>query len=290
MRWILGLDPRPRTEGALRTATWMASAGKSRFIGVHVVPRVPRVDERDDVLDGVIAEAQAGAEKAIDRAGARACVERVETVPGAAIEGSLAAAADYHDADALIVGRNAPAESSSIVRLGRVARRLARELPRAVMVVPPDHQPTKRRGPVLLATDLQEDAVAASHFALQLARDLDRDLVVAYVVPRPPFPFVVPKSAMDDEQVEIRLSDWIDRHGLGGATAQRLDGDPVEALADHAEAVNAVFIVTGSRRLSSLERFFQSSTGTDLARFAACPVVIVPPSAIERDVGQPGRP
>jgi nucleotide-binding universal stress UspA family protein len=290
MRWILGLDPRPRTEGALRTARWMASGGKSRFIGVHVVPRQPRIDERDDVLDQVVAEAQVEVEKAVERVGARAAIDRLEAVPGAAVEDSLAVAADYHDADALIVGRSARAESSAIVRLGRVARRLARGLPRAVMIVPSDHQPAQRRGPVLLATDLQEDAAAASHFALQLARDLGRDLVVAYVVPRPPFPFVVSKSPTSGEEVEIRLNDWIDRHGLGGATAQRLAGDPVEAVIDHAEAMNAVCIVAGSRRLSSLERAFQSSTGTDLARFASCPVVIVPPTAIERDVGQPGRP
>jgi nucleotide-binding universal stress UspA family protein len=281
MRWILGVDARPRSEGAFRTAAWIAAHGHGRIVGVHVVPQAPRVSERDDLIDEVTARELAEAEAALSRCEAREALLDLEALPGTAIEATLAAAAEHHEAEGIVIGRSATTEGSAIVRLGRVARRLARMLPRALMIVPPDHRPEDRPGPVVLGTDMHDDAVAAARFALRLARDLGRDLEVVHVVPMPPFPYV-PLPGTTGPELDDRLGAWTEAQGLGGATCVTFDGDPVGGIIAHADSVKAPFIVVGSRRMSTIERVFQSSTATDLGRFARCPVIVVPPPPTKR--------
>lgn len=276
MRWVLGIDLRPRTEGALRQAAWMASRGNAHFVGVRVVPGAVRVSTRDDTVDELAEDALAQAQQVVARAGLRSSLDVLETIIAPSIEQALVAQADLHGVDAILLGRNARRQDASLVRLGRVARRLVRSLPRPVMIVPPDHDPDARSGPVLLATDLHDDAVAAGRFALRLAHDMQRELVAVHVVRTAPFRYMVRQPGTSADEIDAELTRWIDRHGLGGAAAFRCDGEPVERLIDEAEAMRAVCVVVGSRHLSSIDRVFQSSTGTDLARFAACPVLVVP--------------
>ena len=288
MRWILAVDARPRTEGAAATAAWMAAHAHGHIVGVHVVPEAPRVSERDDLIDEDTGRALAEVEDTLQRRDARQALQSLEALPGLSVENTLAVAAEHHDADGIVIGRSAKIEGLSVVRLGRVARRLVRMLPRALMIVPPDHRPSARPGPVVLGTDLHEDSVAAARFALQLARDFSRDLEVVHVLPTPPFPYI-PLPGMAPPEIDQRLAAWTEALGLGGATCVRLDGDPVGGLIGHAEDVRAPCIVVGSRQLSTVERIFQSSTATDLGRFARCPVVVVPASEAARELGRPLR-
>lgn len=290
MRWIVGLDLRPRSQGAIKTARWLAAherAGvRHRFYGVHVVPQTPRVSIREDELDERLAAARAHAEATVAEAGATAALTRIEAVPGQPRQ-ALAAAAAFYDVDGLVIGRHGPREGGTLVRLGTVARQLVRALPAAVMVVPPDHDPTARsQGPVLVATDLAEDAAAAGRFGLRLAQELGVDLLLVHVLESGQLAAhlgAAPHSPLvqDTEAFER----WVGAHGLGGARTETSVGDPIERILELAQAHDASLIVCGSHRLTLADRVFQASTGTTIAAYADRPVVVVPPESIRRVPG-----
>lgn len=290
VRWIVGLDLRPYSQGAIKTAGWLAQHAapemRHRFYGVHVVPQVPRVSVRDDVLDELCERAHEQAEQTVAEAGASEAIDRVDAVPGHPTE-TLAAASTFYDADGLIVGRHGPREGGTVVRLGTVARQLLRSLPTAVMVVPPDHDPAARPpGPVLVATDLAPDAAAAGRFGLRLAQVLGVDLVLLHVPETgqlaaqlgaaPHSPLVTDPQAFET---------WVDTYGLGGARTETSPGDPVEQTLRLATIHDASLIVCGSRRLTLSDRMFQASTGSTLAAYAPIPVVVVPPESMRRVPG-----
>lgn len=251
-----------------------------------MVPHRARVSARDDVIDELCDEARSAAEKAAVEAGAREAFDRIEAVPGSPVD-ALVAASNFYDVDGLLIGRHGPRDGGTIVRLGTVARQLLRRLPTAVMVVPPDHDPAEHpRGPVLVATDLAPDASAAGRFGLRLAQELGVDLVLLHVPETgqlaaqlgaaPHSPIVADPEAFDQ---------WVQQYGLGGARTETCPGDPVEQTLKLARAHDASIIVCGSRRLSTMDRVFQASTGSTLAAHARRPVVVVPPESMVRVVG-----
>lgn len=290
MRWIVGLDLRPRSQGAIKTARWLAAHERSgvrhRFYGVHVVPQAPRVSIRDDELDERLEAARAQAETTVAEAGASGALTRIDAVPGQPRQ-ALAAAAAFYDVDGLVIGRHGPREGGTLVRLGTVARQLVRALPTAVMVVPPDHDPTARsEGPVLVATDLAEDAAAAGRFGLRLAQELGVDLLLVHVLESGQLAAqlgAAPHSPLvqDTEAFER----WVGAHGLGGARTETAVGDPIERILELAQAHDASLIVCGSHRLTLTDRVFQASTGTTIAAYADRPVMVVPPESIRRVPG-----
>jgi nucleotide-binding universal stress UspA family protein len=290
MRWIVGLDLRPRSQGAIKTARWLAEhvqpGVRHRCYGVHVVPQVPRVSVRDDELDELCERAREQAEATVAEAGASAAFARIDAVPGSPLQ-ALAAAATFYDADGLVVGRHGPRDGRALVRLGTVARQLVRTLPAAVMVVPPDHDPTERaQGPVLVATDLADDAAAAGRFGLRLAQELGVDLLLVHVLETGQLAAqlgAAPHSPIvqDPEAFER----WVESYGLGGARTETATGDPIERVLELAQAHDASLVVCGSHRLTLTDRVFQASTGTTLAAYADRPVVVVPPESIRRVPG-----
>lgn len=290
VKWIVGLDLRPRSQGAIKTARWLAQHGgpsvRHRFYGVHVVPQTPRVSTRDDVIDELCETARTQAQQTVEAAGATAALTRIDAVPGEPLA-ALAAASTYYDVDGLIVGRHGPREGGTVVRLGTVARQLLRTLPSAVMVVPPDHDPAAQAdGPVLVATDLGDASAAAARYGLRLAQELGVDLVLLHVFETgqlashlgaaPYSPIVQDPEAFED---------WVETYGLGGARTETSTGDPIERILELSKTHDASIIVCGSRRLSLTDRVFQASTGSTLAAYADRPVVIVPPESIRRVPG-----
>lgn len=290
MRWIVGLDLRPRSQGAIRTARWLVARGgvgaRQRCYGVHVVPQAVRVSVRDDEIDERCDAARRQAEATVAEADATAAFQRVDAVPGSPRE-ALAAAAAFYDADGLVIGRHGPREGGSIVRLGTVARQLVRALPAAVMVVPPDWDPVAQpTGPVLVATDLHDDAAAAGRFGLRLAQELGVDLVLVHVLETgqlaahlgasPSSPIVHDPAAFER---------WVELYGLGGARTETATGDPIERILELSRGHDASLVVCGSHRLSLADRVFQASTGTTVAAYADRPVVVVPPESMARVPG-----
>lgn len=290
VRWIVGLDLRPHSLGAVRTAHWLAQHGpagaRQRFFGVHVVPQLPRVSARDDVMDELCERAHEHAAHVVAQAGASDAFRRIDAVPGAPTQ-TLAAASTFHDVDGIIIGRHGPREGGTLVRLGTVARQLLRSLPAAVMVVPPDHDPQSQPdGPVLVATDLAPDAAAAGRFGLRMAQELGVDLVLLHVPETGQLAAqlgATPHSPIvhDPEAFER----WVETYGLGGARTETSPGDPVEQTLRLSQAHDASIIVCGSRRLSLSDRVFQASTGSTLAAYATRPVVVVPPESMRRVPG-----
>ncbi|MEX1369471.1 MAG: universal stress protein [Nannocystaceae bacterium] len=290
MRWIVGLDLRPRSQGAIKTARWLhehrTAQARNRFFGVHVVPLTPRVSARDDEMDELCERARTKAEGAVGESGSAAAFDRIEAVPGTPVQ-TLGAATTYYDVDGLIIGRHGPREGGTVVRLGTVARQLLRGLPAAVMVVPPDHDPESHpQGPVLVATDLAPDAAAAGRFGLRLAQDLGVDLLLVHVPETGQLAAqlgAVPHSPI--VQDPRAFEEWVENYGLGGARTETSPGDPVEQTLKLAQAHDASIIVCGSRRLSLADRVFQASTGSTLAAYARRPVVVVPPESMVRVPG-----
>ena len=251
-----------------------------------MVPHQARVSARDDEIDELCEQARVAAEKAVVDAGAREAFDRIEVVPGAAVK-ALSAASTYYDVDGLIIGRHGPRDGGTIVRLGTVARQLLRQLPAAVMVVPPDSDPAERTlGPVMVATDLAPDAAAAARFGLRMAQQLGVDLLLLHVPETGQLAAQLgaqPRSPTTDDPAAFE--DWVEMYGLGGARTEVHAGDPVERTLEQARLHDASMIVCGSRRLSLTDRLFQASTGSTLAAYAPCPVVVVPPESMVRVPG-----
>jgi nucleotide-binding universal stress UspA family protein len=285
LKWILGLDLGPDSAGAVRTASWMSATSqppaRQRVIGVHVVPSRPRIDVRDDEADEIAAKAEEAARDSVRAGGAEDGVDRIDVVFGAQPSEQLATACRYHHAHGILIGRHAASDEETFVRLGRVARRLIRELPAAVMVVPPDHRPETdeggRPGPVVVATDLTDDSIAAGRFGLQMARELGADLVLVHVHRGSEYALVTTQA---DEADDVAFERWSREYGLGGARRVTQRGDVVNRMLSIGHHEKASMLVCGSRHLTNVQRVFQASTGTDLARFAPRPVLIVPPEAI----------
>lgn len=286
-KWIVGLDLGPRSSGAIHFAKWLANACEDQLVGVHVLEEAHlRPALRYHALGELQANALTTARAVIEAAGATADFAVVEVIEGHTAEDSLAAAAAYRMCHGIVIGRNAPRDGRSLVRLGRVARRLLRTLPAPIAVVPPDLDlATACTGPVVLACSLDEDGAAAAAFARELATRLGRGLELVHVAPMPDHhsaqylpPDTLAKLRVDTQtETRARLNAWAQAHGLGDVTAVAVLGTIIEQVAEYAESRDAAVIVTGSRRLSGIERLLLASAGSELAAHARRPVFVVPP-------------
>jgi nucleotide-binding universal stress UspA family protein len=292
-RWIVGLDLRPTGQGAIRFARWLAGAsreGQPSFVGVHVLEEdTLRAALRYHHLDELVRGAREEAEMLVRNASATGVVGELRIEQGLHAEQTLESIRVEQQADGLVVGRQAPREGHHVVRLGRVARRLLRSLGGPVVVVPPDWEPQQMvtDGPVVCATDLGDDAVPAARFAAELARRLGRELLVAHVVPFPEdyganyIPAATrQKIAVESQQAgERELAAWLAGLGLTvPTTAVVREGHVTDQVLQLVKERHASLIVTGSRRLSTLERLLLTSVGSELAATAPVPVIVAPPA------------
>lgn len=300
-RWIVGLDLRPTGQGALRFARWLAAAtraAKPAFVGVHVLEEdTLRAALRYHHLDELIAGAREEAEMLLRNAGATEVLGELRVVQGLHAETTLESIREEQQAEGLVVGRQAPREGHHLLRLGKVARRLLRTLGGPVVVVPPDWEPeaVSTEGPVVCATNVGDSAATAARFAAELAHRLGRPLLIVYTVPVPEDygAHYIPaatrqKIARESQETgERELAAWVAELGLpgssdagqGGVTTLVRQGHVTEQVLRAAQETKAALIVTGSRRLSTLERLLLTSVGSELAATAPCPVVVVPPAA-----------
>jgi len=284
-RWLVGLDLLPENTGVFRITSWLrAREPEAQAIGVHVVEtglfrflgeRVPTILEgaRERVGEAV-SEAGGGVE----------LFAKLEAVAASTAERGLMDAALRHGARALVIGRWSRRGQRSVVKLGRVARRILRALPVPVIVTPPDLLRSDiGGGPILLVTDLSETSTAAARFAVDLAERSARPLVVAYVgVPRSHAALYVLDAEMEAlieqerREVEARAHAWVEANVAGDPDVKVAFGEIETELLELAEELSASMIVCGSRGLSVTERIFASSTASNLAGLARCPVAVVP--------------
>ncbi len=277
MRWIVGVDVGQGSHAALEFLAWAAGKailGREDAVAVHVLEDDHlRIVLRTHHLDEVKAAAGKAAEETLERHGVDAPVEVVQAVE--AFDGLAAEALKYR-ADALVVGRHAGLEGSGLARLGRIARGALRELAFPVIVVPHDLTPNDvGAGPVLALTGLGDDSIEAARFARRLATWMGRELVVAHAVE-------VLDGHREERVAEGRraLEQWVVANGAGADRLQIVEGSVVSGATQLATELGSPLLVTGSRRLSGIDRRLHASIGTELAASAPLAVAVVPPGPV----------
>ena len=290
MKWIVGLDMLPSSHGALQFAAWLREASQAddgeTLHGVHVLEK-RRVESLLPHATLLEVERQANLLLAEALEASKTDPEHVATklAHGETADAAIEEALRSEKAEGIIVGRQAGKHEARFVRLGRVARRLVRNLPAPVFVVPPDlERKDIGSGPVLLATSLDDDSKHAAAFARRMAERVGRPLVVVHIVPGfdDSNAVFVPAVTRDQlfRQLELDgrrdLEAWLDAERIEPAARVVATGDVVYRLTAIAQQEEAAFIVCGSRHLGLGRRLFTSSVGTDLASAAACAVAVVP--------------
>ncbi len=291
MKFVVGVDLRHRSDGAVRFAGWLrahtVAPATSTLVGVHVVESgalaaLERFDPRSAVLQRLRDEAV----MVVRAAAGEGAVETVDVLEGKRAARSLESACIYHHADALVIGRKAGINEQALVRLGSVARHLLRALPAPLFVVAPDLDPsTIGAGPIVVAVTPSDAALSACAFATALGGRLGRDVVFVRVVtvPEDYAHIYWSADALESfraeyiERARVQLAAWLSAHGYGHARHEVRYGPEVGELVAAAREHDAPLIVCGSRLLGPLERMLTPSTSSELAGHAPCAVAVVPP-------------
>lgn len=274
--------------GAVRFGAWLAATSDSdeKLIGVHVLGAdhlraVLRYHHVKEVEQG----AGQALRKVVAEAGLAEHFDELKVTCDTTAEQALTRAAQAPGVDGLIVGRQAPSGSQQIVRLGRVARRLLRALPGPTIAVPPDYDPAENPGPIVVSTNLTPDSAHAVAFAKAMCQRLGRPLVVVHVVPLPEHYAVhyLPEDSIgkireeNHREGQQQMDAWANEVDCPSCERLVLQGNVVEQILGLVDERKACLLVTGSRRLSGLERWLLTSIGSELASMARCPVAVVAP-------------
>jgi len=290
--WIVGLDLRPSGTGAIAFARWLDDASDDIAMeGLHVLEeRHLQAALRYHHLDELVETATTAADTILGSVGAETCLAKRSLVQAVHASRALELAAEGLGAAGIIVGRQAPRDGGRIVRLGRTARRLLRTLPVPVVVVPPDYVAPAADSPVVVLTNMREDAAVAMHFGVELARQVGRPVTALHVhtaLDNYASHYIPAESrakimADHEREAKLKLKQWLTGLGLSVDHEEVVAGHVTDTAVDYAKAHDVALMVSGSRRLSTVERMLLTSIGTELAGNATCPVAIVPP----HDAGQ----
>ncbi len=278
MKWMVGVDLRHGSEGALHWAQWVRGRdSEAEFLAMHAVeiPKgrigvTPDLELVSRYVHRFVEQRLPGVE-----------VRLFEELPP---DEALTRGVAVHRADAMVIGRRSPVQDDTLVRLGAVARRVLRRLVVPTVICPPDLSPDEiRSGPVVVAVRPDDHSAAALAFARTLAGDVGRELAVVSVLP-PPFPpgvSYLPAPAYQRDEVdaaEVALRRWL--AGQPGPALEPMigEGSAIPTLLRACDELQATAIVCGSRMLSAVERITQTSVGATLAGTAPIPVVLVPPA------------
>ena len=141
--------------------------------------------------------------------------------------------------------------------------------------------------PVLFATDGSPSAEEAQGKAIELARLLGAQLVVASVahlaVPTVGYggygysDIVAELTEAEHKRVQRLLADVADAADAEGVSCSTvaLDGFAVDEICHKAAEYDAQLIVVGSHGWGAARRFFSGSVSTGLVHSAPCPVLVV---------------
>lgn len=291
MRWVVGLDLRPHSHGAINFASWLhehdrgGELGHELIIeGLHLVDsavlELPDTPSRTEILGN----AKRAALAALVARKAAEAFAHVDAVEARDLVDTLAAAGALAHTTGVIVGRRAKGEDLALVRLGRVARRLLRRLDSPVFVVPPDLEREHiGPGPIVCAVTLDDQGVEVARFGERLGRAIGRGTRLVHVHdPGSPIGIeYLPEGTWDNyhhRQAEERagaLARWRDANDLQ-AKVVTAHGQTVPKLITSARELDACMILCGSRRLSLAQRMWTSSIGSTLAAAAHLPVGVIP--------------
>jgi nucleotide-binding universal stress UspA family protein len=143
---------------------------------------------------------------------------------------------------------------------------------------------------IIAAVDGSPEATGAARAAAELARLLDRRLILAFVANDPPvFPYGEPASReLERRRALQRGAAVIDSVAANiGRPAYRrripfaglLQGSVAEQLASLAREENADLLLLGSRARGPLGAALLGSVSDQIAKISECPIIVVPPQS-----------
>jgi len=248
-------------------------AGQSVAASLTAAVTAPGCPLPDDAVHDEAVEAEGMLDGICDAADAGFASRRVVRYGDPARR--VAAVADEHDADLIVVGTRGDSASPDAV-LGSVSRRLAADAPCPVLVIPPDVAPGVRperwpRRTVVCGLDGSEPAWNAAGHAATLAARLGGSLMLVSIGA---------DAAVSDAEVARRLQAGAARGlGLDTPLEVRRDvrrGDPAWELECVASAATAPVIVIGSRGLGPLDDGLLGTVARRVLRAARRPILIFP--------------
>ena len=147
--------------------------------------------------------------------------------------------------------------------------------------------------PVLLATDGSPTAEKATATAIDLARQLDTELVIVSVwdiayagysaMGFAPIPMNGELAKLGEEEAARVIAEAAARAEEAGVETRSvvLRGFPVEAICEAAERFAPQFLVIGSHGWGAMKRALFGSVSTGVLHHATCPVLVVPAEKAE---------
>ena len=201
--------------------------------------------------------------------------------------------AEERDVD-LVVAASHGLSGFKRILLGTVVERLARTLPRPLLVVGnTDSQGKTGSGSsgteirrILIGCNVLADVDPVLHYATEFAGPLNATLHLLHAIEAPMDENLIDPTLGPYSKVQDRLRDRL-RHRLDtisdeagksrfGMDSTVVAGLPGEALASHAGKMGADLIVVGVQHRSILEKWIIGSTTEAVLRHAPCPVLTVP--------------
>jgi nucleotide-binding universal stress UspA family protein len=144
--------------------------------------------------------------------------------------------------------------------------------------------------PVMLATDGSPTAERATETAIELARQLDSELVIVSVWDVPyttvglaPMPVTGEFAMVREEEAQKIAAEAAARAEEAGIETRTvvLRGFPVDEICVAAEKFDARFLVLGSHGWGALKRAIFGSVSTGVLHHAKCPVLVVPAEQLD---------
>ncbi len=286
MKWIVATNLRDDCRGALEFATWLGE--HTREPGASSVTALAVLRDRVGMIGApaaMLKRVEEATRAFVAQSPASEVITSVRAELSTDVATMLSEAAGAEGAT-LLLGRKAPRENTSLVRLGRVARRALRQLHSPTVVVPTDWTvETAGAGPVMVAVDATEASLAALDFGEALADAVGRPVLAVQALHGPgglgwatlPDADYVALRERHRQEEAAKMVSYLAEHGRTSISLRSEVGATVPALLEVAEEVDAAIVVCGSRQLTRLERVFNASVGGELASFAALPVAVVPP-------------
>ena len=283
---IAGVDGSERSRDAIVLARRIAAVLEAQLIAVHVYP----IDEFAGYLEGgslpevrrLIDEAAEMAHGRVRELASEMEIDEVRLRTASSAAAGLHGAAVEQDTQLIVLGSS---ERSGLNRVfpGPTAARLLSGSQVAVAVAPvgyADQQPDD--GAVGCGYDGSAAAREALHWAAEFARRGRRSLRVLAVQRQLAFGHVGvtgtfgAKSANDELRAGLaaNLSQAVASLPNESVESEILEGDPAHRLAE--SSAGLALLVLGSRGYGPVRSVLLGSVSADVARTAACPVLVVP--------------
>ncbi len=272
---VVGVDVSTESEGAVRWATAVASAGGATLAAVHAVPEglheLP-IDQERMVRDGIGAELESWIAPAV-AAGVEVDVVVTEGDPREALMGR----ADDTGADLIVVGRASESAGPGFLHLRSVAEYLAHHATHPLAVVTGGGVPVAR---IALGVDGSPESLAAARWCAGFAVPLAASVVGVSVV-EPVVEWTYDLSPRNwRRRVEAEIEEWaapvIDTGVSFTAVAERALS-PAEGLLGVVEREEIDLLVVGTKKVGGRSKRRVGGVALKILHGAGCSVLFVPP-------------